>query len=156
PGCAPPGHRNPSQQRAQPLPDRGGVRDRGDHRSPRHSPAALRLGFARLRERGDATGRQNPWDAAMKRRTTPVLTHALILPVGLLVAIGALAADAVLVEDWKEHKLGATGPPAGWEKQTWGSPRYDLFSVVEDGGYRALHLKSEGSSSNISKSIKGQ
>ena len=79
----------------------------------------------------------------------------LVPPVLLGLLASALAADSVLIEDWSTQKVGATGVPSGWEKQRWGSPNYD-FTVIEDGGRRVLHLKSDGDSSNISKEIKGK
>jgi hypothetical protein len=91
----------------------------------------------------------------MIRRRVPLLTRVLPLALGLLATV-ALASDAGLIEDWSELKVGATGLPAGWEKQTWGSPRYDRFTVVEDGDRKVLHLKSEQDSSNIAKNIKGK
>jgi hypothetical protein len=45
------------------------------------------------------------------------------------------------------------GVPPGWQKQDWGSPRYD-FTVVEQDGRRAIHLKSAGDGSTISKEIR--
>src|SRR5688572_21693755 len=71
----------------------------------------------------------------------------------LLVAAAAGAADDVVVEDWKQ-KLGATGIPAGWQGQNWGSPKYD-FKVEESDGRAALHMKSANEGSTISREIKG-
>jgi hypothetical protein len=84
------------------------------------------------------------------------LAPGLVLALTLLAAAAALATDELVVENWGEQKVGATGLPSGWEKQTWGSPRYDRFTVVEDGGRRALRLKSEDDSSNIARNIKGK
>ena len=67
----------------------------------------------------------------------------------------ARAADQYVVEDWARMAVGTKGLPAGWQKQSWGSPKYD-FGVVEDGERRVLRLRSDGDSSNISKEIKGQ
>lgn len=85
-----------------------------------------------------------------------LLARSLGVALTLLAAVAALAADEVVVENWSEQKAGATGLPADWQKQTWGSPRYDRFTVVEDGDRKVLHMKSEGDSSNIAKDIKGQ
>lgn len=74
---------------------------------------------------------------------------------GLLAAGSALAADAVVVEDWAEAPLGHKGIPPGWDKQDWGSPKYD-FTVVEQGGQRVVQMKSESDSSNINKDIRGK
>jgi DUF3047 family protein len=73
---------------------------------------------------------------------------------GLLVAVAVLAAE-VVVEDWSTVPVGTQGIPPGWSKQDWGSPKYD-FTVVEQDGQRALHLKSAGDSSNINKDIRGK
>jgi hypothetical protein len=73
----------------------------------------------------------------------------------LLVAATALAADVFVVEDWSAVPVGTKGVPPGWQKQDWGSPRYD-FTVVEQDGRRAVHLKSAGDGSTISKEIRGK
>jgi hypothetical protein len=71
------------------------------------------------------------------------------------VAALAWAADVVPVEDWAGVPVGTRGIPPGWQKQSWGSPKYD-FTLVENDGRKVLHLKSAGDSSNISKDIKGK
>ena len=81
--------------------------------------------------------------------------RSLVSAFCLVAATAAWAADAFLVEDWSRHLVGAKGIPQGWEGQSWGSPGYE-FSVVEDGGVKALHLKSQGDGSTITKSIKGK
>jgi len=61
---------------------------------------------------------------------------------------------ALLVEDWSRHPVGATGIPEGWKGgQTWGTPAYD-FTVVQESPMKALHLRSRGDSSTISKEVK--
>ncbi len=78
------------------------------------------------------------------------------LPVVLLaLAVTATAADMVLIEDWSAYPVGTKGIPGPWQKQRWGSPRYD-FTIVEDAGRKVLHMKSDGDSSNISREIKGK
>jgi hypothetical protein len=79
----------------------------------------------------------------------------VVLLAGLLAAALALASGPVVVEDWKGAPLGHQGVPPGWEKQSWGSPAYD-FTVVEDGGRRALRLRSAGDSSNVNKDVRGK
>jgi hypothetical protein len=74
---------------------------------------------------------------------------ALVL---LAAATAAVAADQVVAEDWKS-KMGATGVPPEWTKQSWGSPKYE-FKVVEHEGRPALHMKSVNEGSTISKEIK--
>jgi hypothetical protein len=80
-------------------------------------------------------------------------TRALVAIVAGL-AVAALAAPAlVVVEDWRRHAAGARGIPEGWKGgQTWGSPAYD-FTVVEESPSRALHLRSRGDSSTISREV---
>ena len=73
---------------------------------------------------------------------------------GLLVSAVALAADVVVIEDWSAAPIGHKGVPPGWQKQNWGRPTYD-FTVVEEDGQRAVHLKSTSDSSTASKDIKG-
>ena len=84
------------------------------------------------------------------------LRPSLLVPAAALALLtAALAADLVLLEDWTELPLGTRGVPPPWQKQRWGSPAYD-FTVVENGGQRALHLKSAGDSSNLSLELKGR
>jgi hypothetical protein len=71
------------------------------------------------------------------------------------VAALAWAADLLLVEDWASVPVGAKGIPPGWQKQRWGSPKYD-FTLVEQEGRKVLQLKSAGDGSTISKEIKGK
>lgn len=83
------------------------------------------------------------------------LAHALSLAVALLLVASAWAADLVIVEGWAKLPLGANGIPDGWKGgQSWGFPKYD-FTVVENGGHRVLHLRSEGDSAMISKELNG-
>jgi DUF3047 family protein len=80
----------------------------------------------------------------------PVVTVVLLL----LTVATAGAADRVSIEEWKD-KLGATGVPSGWQRQNWGSPKYDV-KVEEHEGRAALHMKSENEGSTISREIKGK
>lgn len=78
--------------------------------------------------------------------------------VGLLAGFAAVALWAgsatVLVEDWSAHGVGVKGIPEGWKGgQTWGTPAYD-FSVVQESPTKALHLRSRGDSSTISRAVK--
>src|SRR5438105_304618 len=65
----------------------------------------------------------------------------------------ARAATGV-VEDWREHQVGATGVPAGWRRYETpgGHPRYD-FHVVERQGRKALELRGAGDHSTIAKEV---
>lgn len=69
------------------------------------------------------------------------------------VAGTALAQSTRPVEDWSKVPVGHTGVPPGWQKQTWGSPKYD-FKIEADGDARVLHMKSENEGSTISKEMK--
>jgi len=64
------------------------------------------------------------------------------------------AASTGPVEDWGAAPLGAKGVPPGWQKYETpaGRPAYD-FTVVEDAGRRALHMKSSGEHSTIAKEV---
>ena len=66
----------------------------------------------------------------------------------------ALGAAAILVEDWTGQAIGAHGVPGGWRSYATpgGHPRYD-FTIVEDGGRRALELKSTDDHSTIAREI---
>ena len=82
------------------------------------------------------------------------MRHRILIAVVVLLTAGAaVAADDVVVEQWKP-RLGATGVPPGWRPQNWGSPKYE-FRVVEHDGRPALHMKSAGDGSTISRDVKG-
>src|SRR5262249_34939899 len=83
-------------------------------------------------------------------------SRPLIVALGVLALAGLAAAADVVIEDWTSQTLGSTGLPAGWQPQNWGTPKYELFKIVEDEGRRALHLKSSNDSSTISKDIRGK
>lgn len=84
------------------------------------------------------------------RRTVVRALFATVL--GL--APSAAWAVEVLVEDWTRSSLGATGVPSGWTAYATlgGRPRYD-FTVVEEDGRRALHLKSHDDHSTIAREV---
>jgi hypothetical protein len=67
---------------------------------------------------------------------------------------GAAGASPVLVEDWSSQPPGAHGVPRGWRsyETPGGHPRYD-FTIVDDGGRRALELKSDNEHSTIAKEL---
>jgi hypothetical protein len=77
---------------------------------------------------------------------------------GLLLALATTvwAADQILVEDWSKHTVGAHGLPDGWKAQNWGSPKYDLFTIENDGGRKVLHMKSANDGSTIARDVKGK
>jgi hypothetical protein len=81
--------------------------------------------------------------------------RAVVTALALLVAATAWAADQVVIEDWKGAKVGATGLPAEWKAQNWGSPKYENLKIVEDEGRKALHMKSQDDGSTINREIKG-
>jgi Protein of unknown function (DUF3047) len=84
------------------------------------------------------------------------MRNALVLSAAvLLLVVAAWAAESVVVADWSQYPVGSKGIPEGWKGGDWGSPKYD-FAIVEAGGQRVLHLKSEGDSSTISRDIKGK
>src|SRR5438552_9610527 len=64
----------------------------------------------------------------------------------------ARAAEALVIEDWRESPTSATGVPPGWKpyETPGGHPAYD-FSIVDDDGRRALRMKSDGEHSTIAK-----
>jgi hypothetical protein len=72
-----------------------------------------------------------------------------------LVAVSSAAAQ-VLVEDWSKIPVGTTGLPPGWKAQSWGSPKYNNFVIVNDDNRPALHMKSASDASLISYEIKGK
>ena len=83
------------------------------------------------------------------------MTRFVVLTFLLLLAAAAWGADLVVIEDWKNQKLGAKGIPEGWlGGQTWGLPQHDMV-IEENEGQRLLHLKSKIESSSVRKEIKG-
>ncbi|HEY3188123.1 MAG TPA: DUF3047 domain-containing protein [Solirubrobacteraceae bacterium] len=64
------------------------------------------------------------------------------------------AGDRSVVEDWKAVPLGHHGIPPGWRpyETPGGHPRYD-FTIVEDGGRRALRMRSESEHSTIAREL---
>lgn len=94
---------------------------------------------------------------------TDQTTQALSRRVFLQAATAALlsrpgrawsAGPRVPVEDWRATLVGSTGVPPGWQKYETpgGHPAYD-FTVVEDAGRRALHMKSAGEHSTIAREV---
>jgi Protein of unknown function (DUF3047) len=87
-----------------------------------------------------------------------VISRRSFVLTGILAAAsrprGVLGASSVLVEDWAGQPLGARGVPRGWTtyETPGGHPRYD-FTIVEDGGRRALELRSTDEHSTIAKEI---
>lgn len=80
--------------------------------------------------------------------------RALTVVVTFIMVATAVAADQVVVEDWKD-KVGAAGVPHGWQRQNWGTPKYE-FKVVESDGRPALHMKSAAEGSTITRDVKGK
>jgi hypothetical protein len=60
-----------------------------------------------------------------------------------------------VVEDWSASLPGARGVPPGWKGQSWTRSTYDL-TVEMDGAGRALHLRSRGDATLISKALGGR
>lgn len=89
--------------------------------------------------------------AKLSRRAVLSFTAAGLLNVRYALA-GASPAE--VVEDWSAGTAGVKGVPLGWQRYEtpFGRPAYD-FSVVNDGGRRALDLKSAGDHSTIAKEI---
>jgi len=85
------------------------------------------------------------------RARSVLVVFALLALAGL-----AAAADHVLIEDWKSSTVGATGLPGNWKPQNWGTPNYQNIKIVDDGGHRALSMKSADDSSTINREIKGK
>ena len=72
----------------------------------------------------------------------------------LVTCVSVWAADFV-VEDWIKAPVGTKGVPPGWEKQKWGSPKYE-FAIVEQDGKRVFHMRSNDEGSTITKEIRGK
>jgi hypothetical protein len=83
------------------------------------------------------------------------MTRLLTVTLLLLALASAWASGPVIVEDWSRMPVGARGISPDWKGQNWGSPAYD-FTVVDNDGKRALHMRSQNEGSTISKDIKGR
>src|SRR5882672_11004099 len=95
-----------------------------------------------------AAGADIPRSHAMRARLTLA---------GLLLALATTAwaqQGSVVIEDWSKQPAGAKGIPDGWKAQNWGSPKYDLFTIENDGGRKVLHMKSANDGSTIARDIK--
>jgi hypothetical protein len=78
-----------------------------------------------------------------------------LLASALLLAVAATAvADVVQVENWARHAAGATGVPEGWRKYETpgGHPAYDV-AIVEDGGRKALRMRSRDDHTTIARDV---
>jgi hypothetical protein len=91
--------------------------------------------------------------AIARTLATVGLTLGVSLAVTFAGVADAAAQATVAVEDWSKHQVGATGIPAGWKAQNWGSPKND-FVVVAEGADRALHMRCNDDGSTISKEVK--
>ena len=80
--------------------------------------------------------------------------RAVLVAMILTAAVVATAAtpNAVVVEDWSKVEVGTRGVPPGWQKQNWGSPKYD-FTVQSESPSKVLRLRSEDDSSTITKEL---
>ena len=83
-------------------------------------------------------------------------TRRTFIRLAVAAAVGgprwARAADSRVVEDWRDAVPGTTGVPPGWRpyETPGGRPAYD-FAIVDDGGQRALRMKSVSEHSTIVK-----
>jgi DUF3047 family protein len=83
------------------------------------------------------------------------MTRLVAVMLLLVLAVAAWAAD-VVIDDWKNQKLGAHGIPDGWlGGQTWGLPQHDM-TIEENEGHRVLHMKSKIESSAVRRDIRGR
>ena len=84
-----------------------------------------------------------------------VLVLATFLAFAALAPSSTPAAEVSIVEDWTQQAIGATGVPSGWTQYATvgGRPAYD-FTVADEDGRRALHLKSHDDHSTIAKKIR--
>jgi hypothetical protein len=81
------------------------------------------------------------------------LPYALVWSLALVPLV--FATELVVIEDWFAYPLDSRGIPPGWQRQSWGKPAYD-FTIVQDEGRRALHMKSQNENSTITKDIRGR
>jgi hypothetical protein len=87
-------------------------------------------------------------------RADSVLVLATVLAFAALAPSSTWGAEVSVVEDWAQQAVGARGVPSGWEPYATvgGRPAYD-FTVAEEDGHRALHLKSHDDHSTIAKKV---
>jgi DUF3047 family protein len=79
----------------------------------------------------------------------------LVVVLLLGVAATAAAQTQTVIEDWSSYAVGSKGVPAGWTKQSWGSPQYN-FVIEANSSQKVLHMQSANEGSTISRDIKGK
>ena len=79
----------------------------------------------------------------------------LVAALLLCFATTAGAEAQVVIEDWAKYPVGAKGVPSDWQKQNWGSPKYE-FVIETNDTHKVLHLRSANEGSTISRDIKGR
>lgn len=67
-----------------------------------------------------------------------LLQASLGLVLFLVMTAFSPATGYVVVEDWEDDFLGATGIPVGWTGQGWGFPDYDMTIVADEGRKRFI------------------
>lgn len=89
----------------------------------------------------------------MRARSVSVLATFLVF--AALTPSSTPEAEVNVVEDWAQQVIGATGIPSGWTRYATigGRPAY-VFTVAQEDGRRALHLKSHDDHSTIAKTIR--
>src|SRR5262245_13070770 len=83
------------------------------------------------------------------------LTGSAILAALLVAVSTAIAAPAVVVEDWTRDPPGHRGGPTGWTTETFGRRADFDFELQEKAGRRVLHMRSRDEHSTIFKDITG-
>jgi len=80
-----------------------------------------------------------------------------------LAAAGALAGavvtaqpSALVIDDWSGARLQHHGVPPGWQAESWGRRALFDLTIVDDGGRRALLMKSRDDRSTIRKDVRGR
>jgi len=104
--------------------------------------------------RGRPTSIGAPALAAAERLLARARRLLIVIPVVVASAtIAPAEPPVVLVEDWSRHTTGTHGVPDGWQRQNWGSSKYD-FTVVADGPRKVLRMHSDSDNSIISKEVR--
>jgi hypothetical protein len=64
--------------------------------------------------------------------------------------------SALVIDDWSAAPLQHHGVPPGWQGESWGRRAGFDLTIVEDGGHRALLMKSRDDRSTIRKDVRGR
>ena len=81
---------------------------------------------------------------------------ALAAASALAAAVVAAQPSSLVIEDWSGAPLQHHGVPPGWQGESWGRRAMFDLTIVDDGGRRALLMKSRDDRATIRKDVRGR